>query len=214
MLLEQRRQAMLQLHLSDQHFHCITRFFLYYRFDRFLNTLRMRQNGRHFPDNIFKCIFLKEDVWILIMILLKFVPNVQINNIPALVQIMAWRRPGDKPLSEPMIFSLLMHLCITRPQQVKYWEKTHHSSPKRTRYGCHFWVQCLIYSTYFLLCCYVNGLVQDCSNSSALAMESQQYCTKPSMCNSLYYPIIIYNAIIKLLDCTHSLGDLLVSWNY
>ena len=26
-----------------------------------------------------------------------------INIIPALVQIMAWRRPSDKPLSEPMI---------------------------------------------------------------------------------------------------------------
>ena len=39
-----------------------------------------------------------------------------INNIPALVQIMAWRRPGDKPLSEPMMVSLLMHICITQPQ--------------------------------------------------------------------------------------------------
>ena len=32
---------------------------------------------------------------------MKFVPKGPINNIPALVQIMAWRRPGDKPLSEP-----------------------------------------------------------------------------------------------------------------
>ena len=31
---------------------------------------------------------------------------------------MAWRRPGDKPLSEPMIVSLPMHICITRPQWV------------------------------------------------------------------------------------------------
>ena len=31
-----------------------------------------------------------------------------INNIPALVQIMAWRRQGDKPLSEPMI----VYWCI------------------------------------------------------------------------------------------------------
>ena len=37
---------------------------------------------------------------------MKFVPNGPINNIPALVQIMAWRRPGDKPLSEPMMISL------------------------------------------------------------------------------------------------------------
>ena len=68
-----------------------------------INTLRPRQDGRHFPDDIFICIFLNENEWHSIKISLKFVPNVPINNIPALVQIMAWRRPGDKPLSEPMI---------------------------------------------------------------------------------------------------------------
>ena len=66
------------------------------------NTLRPRQHGRYFPDDILKCIFLKENVWIPIKISLKFVWKSPINNIPALVQIMAWRRPGDKPLSEPM----------------------------------------------------------------------------------------------------------------
>ena len=40
----------------------------------------------------------------------KFAPKGPINNIPALVQIMAWHRPGDKPLFEPMIVSLLTHL--------------------------------------------------------------------------------------------------------
>ena len=34
---------------------------------------------------------------------MKFVPNGPISNIPVLVQIMAWRRPGDKPLSEPIM---------------------------------------------------------------------------------------------------------------
>ena len=82
-------------------------------------TLRPRQNGRHFADDIFKCIFLNENVWIPIEISLKFVPHGSINNIPGLVQIMAWRRPGDKPLSEPMIVSLLTHICVTRPQWVK-----------------------------------------------------------------------------------------------
>ena len=33
-----------------------------------------------------------------------------INNIPSLVQIMVWRRPGAKPLSEPMMVNLLTHL--------------------------------------------------------------------------------------------------------
>ena len=71
-----------------------------------------------FADDIFKCIFFKENVWISITISLKFVPKGPINNIPALVQIMAWRRPGDKPLSEPMLVGSLTHICVTRPQWV------------------------------------------------------------------------------------------------
>ena len=81
-----------------------------------INSLRPRPNRRHFADDIFKCIFENENEWISPRISLKFVPKVRINNIPALVQIMAWHRPGDKPLSEPMMVSLLTHICVTRPQ--------------------------------------------------------------------------------------------------
>ena len=84
-----------------------------------LNTLRPRQNGRHFPDDIFKGIFLNENVLMSIKISLKFVPKGPINNIPALVQIMAWHRTGDKPLSEPVMVGLLRHICATRTQWVK-----------------------------------------------------------------------------------------------
>ena len=42
----------------------------------FFNTLRPRQNDRHFTDNIFKCISLNENVWILLRISLKFAPKV------------------------------------------------------------------------------------------------------------------------------------------
>ena len=80
-----------------------------------VNTLRPRQNCRHFPDDIFKCIFFNENVWISIKIAMKFVPKGPNNNIPALVQIMAWHRPGDKPLSEPMVVSLPTHICVARP---------------------------------------------------------------------------------------------------
>ena len=85
------------------------------------NTLSPRQNGRNFADDIFKRIFLNENVWIPIKISLKFVPKGPINNIPVLVQMMAWRRPGDKPLSEPMTISLTTHICVTRSQWVKQW---------------------------------------------------------------------------------------------
>ena len=86
-----------------------------------INTLRPRQNGRHFADDTFKRIFFNENIRILIKISLKFVPKGPINNNPTLVQIMAWRRSGDKPLSEPMKVSLLTHICVTRPQ----WVNTH-----------------------------------------------------------------------------------------
>ena len=83
-----------------------------------VNTLRPRQNGRHFADDTFKPIFLNENIWISIKNSLKFVPEVPINNNPAFVHTMAWRRPGDKPLSEPMMVCLLTHICVTRPQWV------------------------------------------------------------------------------------------------
>ena len=83
-----------------------------------INTLSPRQNGRCFADDTFKRIFLNENVRISIKFSLKFVPKGPINNIPALVQIMAWRRLGDKPLSEPVMTSLLTHVCVTRPQWV------------------------------------------------------------------------------------------------
>ena len=86
-----------------------------------LNTLRPRQNGHHFTDDTFNRIFVNENVRISIEFSLKFVPKGSINNIPALVQIMAWCRPGDKPkpLSEPVMVDLLTHICVTRPQWVK-----------------------------------------------------------------------------------------------
>ena len=76
-----------------------------------VNTLRPGQNVRRYPDDIFKRIFLNENIWIP-----KFVPKGQINNIPSLVQIMAWRRPGNKLLFEPMLVNLVMHMCVIRPQ--------------------------------------------------------------------------------------------------
>ena len=51
----------------------------------YLNSLWPRRNGRYNADDIFKCIFLNENVWIPIEISLKFVPKGPIDNIPALV---------------------------------------------------------------------------------------------------------------------------------
>ena len=96
---------------------------------------RSRQNCRHFTDDIFKRIFLNKNARISLKISLKFVPNAWINNIPALAQIMLWRRPGDKPLYDPV--NLLTQIYVSRPQCVNrhsvssihdivmvQWEKT------------------------------------------------------------------------------------------
>ena len=115
------------------------------RYTLSLNTLRPGQNGRNFADDIFKCIFLRENARISLDISLKFVSKVRINNIPAFVQIMARRRPGDKPLSEPMMVRLPTHICVTRPQWVKSWIKIeaysmismHENAPEMSPAKCH-----------------------------------------------------------------------------
>ena len=86
--------------------------------DTFYITVPLCWESTHLPldkmaavleDNIFRCIFSNENVWISLEISLKFVPKDQIHKIPALVQIMAWRQPGDKPLSESMMVILPTH---------------------------------------------------------------------------------------------------------
>ena len=79
--------------------------------------------GRNKMDAISQTTFWSAFSWMKIFefpnnISLKFVPKGPINNNPALVQVMACRRPGDKPLSEPMMFRLPTHICVTRPQWV------------------------------------------------------------------------------------------------
>ena len=120
-----------------------------------LNTFRLRQNGRHFADDIFKCIFLNENIWIAINISLSFVPKGPIDNIPALVQIIVWRRPGDKPLSEPMMVNLLTYICVGRPQWVK----------------CLLWLYCSQEVTFILV---LSDNNKDDSAKSSWSVPQQQ----------------------------------------
>ena len=85
-----------------------------------VNSLRPSQNGRHFADDIFKCIFLNE----IYEFRLRFHRNLFLWFELILFQhwfteILAWRRPADKPLSEPMMVNLLTHICVIRPQWIK-----------------------------------------------------------------------------------------------
>ena len=97
--------------------------------ENIVEHIEAEKSRRHFADDVFKRIFLNENVLISIKISLKFVPKGPINNMPALVQIMAWCRPGDKPFSEPRMVSLLTHICVTRPQWVKVWLTTFDHEP-------------------------------------------------------------------------------------
>ena len=84
-----------------------------------VNSSPPGQNGRHFADSIFRCIFMNEKFCTFIKISVKFVPKGAIDNNPVM---MAWRRIGDKPLSEPMLtlFTAYMHICITMGRWVKH----------------------------------------------------------------------------------------------
>ena len=80
-----------------------------------------------FQTTFSNAFFFNENAWILIKISLILVFKGWINDVPWLVQIMAWHWPGDKPFSETMTVILLMHICVTQPQWVRKfleWLKT------------------------------------------------------------------------------------------
>ena len=85
---------------GDQWHHMVTK--LLVNVDS-VNSSPPGQNGLHFADDMFKCIFLNKNIWISNKISLKYVPWSLIDNMLALVQVMAWRHSGNKSLSEPML---------------------------------------------------------------------------------------------------------------
>ena len=58
------------------------------------NALLSHLSLAKMADNVFKCISMHGKFYVSIPILMKFIHSGSIDNIPALVQIMAWRRPG------------------------------------------------------------------------------------------------------------------------
>ena len=68
-----------------------------------LTHLPLEKMAAFLADDIFNCIFLNWNDRIPIQMSLKYVPMSPIDNKPALVQVMAWCRTGDKPLPEPMM---------------------------------------------------------------------------------------------------------------
>ena len=108
-----------------------------------IKTLRPRQNGCHFPNGIFKRIFSE---FKMCKFPQKFVPKGPMNNMPALVQIMAWRRTGDKPLSEPMMVRSPTHTGVIWPEWVNFAK-----SAKRSNYDLLKWKLCKTKTMWQLL---------------------------------------------------------------
>ena len=71
---------------------------------------------------------------------MRFVPKCPIDNIPALVQIMTRRRLGDKPLFEPLMVSLLTHICVTMPQWVNNEISAHIYALYFMNWWPHMWI--------------------------------------------------------------------------
>ena len=103
----------------------------------FINTFRPRQDGRHFPDDIFNYIFLNENAWISIKISLKFVPKGPVNNIPSSVQIMApIKRQAIIWTNDGLVY---WHIYVTWPQLVKSNVRWDSYTPQLPREDpCHF----------------------------------------------------------------------------
>ena len=102
------------------------------------NTLRMRQNACHFPDDILKWIFLNENVWILIKISSKFVPRVQLMNLLPCNKYWQWKPitfvnslwwPQHVVMGSNCIkyLSILCVLTVNKPfsQTGKYCQRTY-----------------------------------------------------------------------------------------
>ena len=149
------------------------------------NTLRPRQNGRRFADDTFKRIYLNENVRISIKISMKFVPMSPINNNSSLVQIMAWRRSGDKPVSKPMMVSLLTHICVTRPQ----WVNSQMRRPCSTSQDSSSIVAFVLFCE-FKTCVCVPGIPNRLVNSQCWPIEKQNStslgyrCTPSKPCSA------------------------------
>ena len=100
--------------------------------------------------------WVNENVWITIKISLKFVAKGSINNILALVQIMAWHRSGDKPLSEPMMvyWRIYASLGLNEFNQEHFLElKVNHiwNSRAFNIWGTTQYIDCFFFFKDFLL---------------------------------------------------------------
>ena len=123
-----------------------------------------------FSQTYFKRIFANENIRISTKNSLKFVPKGLINNTPALVLIIAWRWPGNKPLSEPMLVRSLTHICVTRPQ----W---FNSSGAETGIFWKNWVRTIAANvTATCVARFSTVMIMTMQDKWALVLVEEEYC--------------------------------------
>ena len=130
--------------------------YFYVSYNKFITTgvnSSPGQHGHHFTDNIFKCIFINEKLCILIWIPLNFVPMGPIDNESTSVQVMAWRRTGDKPLPEPMLIHFVdVALEGEELNLINIWQLHVNTSPTWTTSQSS--IQCSFSITQWCQWCY------------------------------------------------------------
>ena len=88
--------------------------------DRTFDSSPPGQNVRHFADDVFRSILWMKKIGVLIIIVLKYVPYGPIDNSPAWVYIMVWRRIGDKTYLNQCSPDSLTHICGTRGDELTH----------------------------------------------------------------------------------------------
>ena len=102
-----------------------------------INSSSPGQNRHHFIEGMLKCIFLNKNIWISNKIWLECIPWGLIHSVSALVQMMAWRHPGEKPLSEPMLTQFTdayrfksqdIYAALGKDELIPAWMSSHRPS--------------------------------------------------------------------------------------
>ena len=86
-----------------------------------------KQNGGYFAKTFSKCIFLTENVSILIENLLKYVSEALIDIKSALVHVMAWCHTCDNPLPKPNVDKVSWrHMASPNHNHLTHWDRVTH----------------------------------------------------------------------------------------
>ena len=129
---------------------------------------------------------------------------------------MAWRRPGDKPLSEPMTVKLLTHICVTRPQLVnsfvRGWCRCNFNF--QTHFELMAWcrqVPVMLYSRWFVaFSANCRLLLPQWLSPVPLNMRVSHmygFCTETEICHLIKFSSLIAQKVIKLTIFGAASGD-------